>query len=45
MCAVTAAAAGECSAQAEVSDTGLAVCKHEGAKDEDLVKPEECYTK
>jgi hypothetical protein len=37
-CAVTqVAAAGECSAQAEVSNTGLAVCKHEGAENEDLV--------
>jgi hypothetical protein len=44
LCAVTqaaaAAAASECSAQAEISNAGLSVCKHEGAEDEDHVTPE-----
>jgi hypothetical protein len=40
-CAVTQAAAeGGYSAQAEVSNARLTVCKHEGAEDEDLVTPE-----
>lgn len=41
LCAVAqAAAASECSAQAEVSNARLSVCKHEGAEDEGLFTPE-----
>lgn len=38
------AAAGTASDQAEVSDTRLIVCKHEGAEDEELATPEQCCT-
>ena len=38
------AAAGAASDQAEVSDTRRAVCKHEGAEDEELATPEQCCT-
>lgn len=42
--ATTATPAGEDSAQAEASDSGLAVCRHEGAEDEGFFSPEQCWS-